>query len=385
MNTWAASGAAGSRLSVTSSPSFFAVRGTAVGGSDACASTASSSSRPTPIFVETQTIGVSVPCRTASAHSRCSSSFDGISPSRYFSITASSASMIDSNTDSLSFGRIDQRAGRVLGQVERADDALQIVPLADRHVEQRALRAEHFFDRIDEVREVDVVGIELGDAQDAAQARVARFLPHAARVHLDAGVGVDRDDRRFDRPQCADRLADEIRVAGRVDHVESLAGVIEVDDRGFDRVLVMLFLFVEVADAGAVIDAGLAGDRARLHEQVIDERRLARRAVSADGNVANVVDVLGHDYSVQLSIALRSMFYLTRQRPAAHPRSVNVPSYKCPADDAAGQTRGGQPCDVVDRRDAARGDHRHIDRRLHLGHRRRRSGPASMPSVAMSV
>ena len=36
--------------------------------------------------------------RTASPHSRSSSAFDGISPSRYFSITVSSASMIDSTT-----------------------------------------------------------------------------------------------------------------------------------------------------------------------------------------------------------------------------------------------------------------------------------------------
>ena len=61
--------------------------------------------------------------------------------------------MIDSSTDSLSVGRIDQRAGRVLRHVERADDAFEIVPVADRHVEQRALRAEHFVDRIDQARE----------------------------------------------------------------------------------------------------------------------------------------------------------------------------------------------------------------------------------------
>ena len=63
--------------------------------------------------------------------------------------------------------------------------------------------------------------------------------------------------------------------------------------------LVMLFLFVEVADARAVVDARLAAHRAGLHQQVIDQRRLARRAVPANGNVANVLDVPGHDYSYQ--------------------------------------------------------------------------------------
>ena len=131
--------------------------------------------------------------------------------------------------------------------------------------------------------------------EDAAEAGVARFLPRAAGVDLDAGVGVDRDQRRVGGPQGADRLADEIRIAGRVDDVESLAGVIEVDDGRFDRMLVVLFFFVEVADAGAGIDAGLAAHRARLHQQLVDQRGLARGAVPADRDVANVLDVSRHD------------------------------------------------------------------------------------------
>ena len=122
---------------------------------------------------------------------------------------------------------------------------------------------------------VDVVGVELGDAEDAAEAGVARLLPGAAGVDLDAGVGVDRDQRRVDRSQRADRLADEVGIAGRVDDVEPLAGVVEMDDRRLDRMLVVLFFFVEVADAGAVVDARLAADSAGLDEQMIDERCLA--------------------------------------------------------------------------------------------------------------
>ena len=63
-------------LSVTVSPSLVAVRVTAVGGSEHWTSTSSNSSMPTPILVEMQTIGVRVPCRTASTQSRSSSSFD---------------------------------------------------------------------------------------------------------------------------------------------------------------------------------------------------------------------------------------------------------------------------------------------------------------------
>ena len=129
LNTWAASGAAGSGLSVT----VVAVlrrraRRRPSAAARHCASTSSSSSTPTPVLVETQTIGVSVPCRDRlDAQPLDSSSVDGISPSKYFSITASSTSMIDSISDSLIDFGIDQRAGGVRRHVERADDALEVV------------------------------------------------------------------------------------------------------------------------------------------------------------------------------------------------------------------------------------------------------------------
>ena len=119
--------------------------------------------------------------------------------------------------------------------------------------------------------------------------------PGAAGVHLDAGVGVDRDERGLDGAQGADHLADEVGIAGRVEKIEVLAGVIEVDERGLDRVLVMLLFVVEVADAGAGVDAGVSLDGAGFDEQLVDQRRLAGATVAADGDVPNVRNVLNHD------------------------------------------------------------------------------------------
>ena len=97
LNTCAASGAAGSALSVTSSPSFFAVRGTAVGGSDACSEHGQQLVEPDARLRRDadDRRQRALPHRLGSTAAR-SSSFDGISPSKYFSITASSTSMIDS-------------------------------------------------------------------------------------------------------------------------------------------------------------------------------------------------------------------------------------------------------------------------------------------------
>ena len=106
------------------------------------------------------------------------------------------------------------------------------------------------------------------------------------------------DHRGIDAAHGADRLADEVGIARRVDHVEPLAGVVEMHDAGFDRVFVGLFFFVEIADARAVIDVRQPVDRAGLRQHPIDQHGLAGRAVSADNDVANVLDlILGHEWS----------------------------------------------------------------------------------------
>ena len=99
------------------------------------------------------------------------------------------------------------------------------------------------------VGEVDVVGVHPVDDDHPPQAGLFRLGEHAAGVDFDARLGVDDDRRRIDAPHRADRLADEVGIAGRVDHVEVLAGVVEMHHAGFDRVLVMLLFLVEVADA----------------------------------------------------------------------------------------------------------------------------------------
>ena len=111
-----------------------------------------------------------------------------------------------------------------------------------------------------------------------------------AGVHFDARLGVDDDRGGIDAPHRADRLADEIGIARRVDQVEVLSSLVEMDDARLDCVFMMLFFFVEVADAGAVLDAGQAIDRAGAGQDFIDQCGLAGRTVSTENNVANLLD-----------------------------------------------------------------------------------------------
>ena len=53
------------------------------------------------------------------------------------------------------------------------------------------------------------------------------------------------------------------------------APMIEMREHGFNRMLVMFFLFVEVTQAGSLIDAGIGLDGPCFHKQLIDEGCLA--------------------------------------------------------------------------------------------------------------
>ena len=78
---------------------------------------------------------------------------------------------------------------------------------------------------------------------------------------------------------------------------EDLAAMLRLyHDAGFDGVLVLLLFVIEIADAGAVIHAGGASDRAGGGEDFVDQRGLAGRTVSTENEVANLLDgILGHE------------------------------------------------------------------------------------------
>ncbi len=95
---------------------------------------------------------------------------------------------------------------------------------------------------------------------------------------------------RIDGVDGADRLADEIGVAGRVDGVEPLAAVVEMDDVRLDAMVVDPLLLVEIADAGALVDACRAGDGAGHGEDFVQKGRFSGCAVTGECHVANVCD-----------------------------------------------------------------------------------------------
>ncbi len=190
-------------------------------------------------------------------------------------------------------GRVNQRTFGFARRLEGSHHAMEIGANAQGDVQQDALRAEDLADAFQKGGEVDVIGIHLVEDEHPGQPGLVGLGEDAAGVDFDAGLGVDHDGRRIDPPQGPDGLADEIGVARGVEHVEVLAGVVEKHRFGFDGVAVRSFFLVEIADAGPLIHAGRPVHHAGEGQHAIDQGRLARGLVAAQGQIADGLDRVG--------------------------------------------------------------------------------------------
>ena len=193
---------------------------------------------------------------------------------------------LDDLVDERAMRGFHRREIRVAGGIEEAvDDALATV---GRQIDRQAFLAERGLDPGQHCGQVDVLGVDLVDDDEAAQPALGRPLHHPRRDHLDAGLRVDHDRRRLDGVERADRLPDEIGEPGRVDDVNARAVGLAMQQRRAQRVLVLLFQRIEIADRRASLDAARRRQRAGLDQQRLREGCLARGALAHQGNRTNV-------------------------------------------------------------------------------------------------
>ena len=115
----------------------------------------------------------------------------------------------------------------------------------------------------------------------------ARFQTRAG-ADLHAHHRGDDDERTLDDAQRAPPLALEGRVARAVDEVDLAALPGGVSERERDRELALVLVLVPVGDGRARLDRAEPVHLAGLEEQRFDERRLARPAMTDDGDVADL-------------------------------------------------------------------------------------------------
>ena len=105
----------------------------------------------------------------------------------------------------------------------------------------------------------------------------------------DAVCGVGDHEGEVAGAQRAERLADEVGVAGRVDDVELPVEPLGGEQRGLDGDLVGLFAGMIIAGGGAVGDGAHAADTAAGGEHGFAEHGLAAGGVADHGEVADVL------------------------------------------------------------------------------------------------
>ncbi len=236
--------------------------------------------------------------------------------------------------------RIQDGSADVGGHLERADHRFEIVAVADRQVERHAGVAEKVLNAFDQRRELDVVRVHLADDEDPPQPQLAGLLKHPPGVDADAVVGVDHNGGGVDAVQSAQGLTDEVGIARRVEQIELLAGMREVNQARLDGVLVQFFLFVEIANAAALVDAGRPLDRAGRGKDLVGQHRLAGVAVATKGNVADILNVgrchtkfsfecgsmTGNSWPAgRASAAVRSCVRVPPQQRPEHPPGADAP------------------------------------------------------------
>ena len=172
--------------------------------------------------------------------------------------------------------------------MEDVDDPLELVLRADRDVHGDALRRELVLDLAERPEEVGSLAVEHVDHEQPREAELLGELLDPRGTDLEAHHSGDDDERALDDAERAARLTLEGGVAGAVDEVDLAALPLGVRDRQRDRDGAPLLVLVGVGDGRAGLDRAEAVDLAGLVEQRLDERRLARPAVTDDGDVADL-------------------------------------------------------------------------------------------------
>jgi hypothetical protein len=140
-------------------------------------------------------------------------------------------------------GRLHQGLRRVVGRaleqehllVAQRVDAAEAVARADRPRRRHDRDAEHLLDLVHEVERRARWPVHLVDDRDDRDAAVAAHLEQLDRLRFDALGAVDQHQRSVGRDQRAEGVLAEVLVARRVEQVDAVALILELQRRARDR------------------------------------------------------------------------------------------------------------------------------------------------------
>ena len=182
------------------------------------------------------------------------------------------------------------RAGRIGDGdvVQQIDHARQARFLADRQLQRRDARAELRLELIERARERRALAVELVHEDRARQTALFGELPRDLRLDLDALDGRHDEQCEVGGLDRGGDVADEVGVARSVEDVHLAVFELEGCQRQRHRDGAALFLGVEVAHGGAVLDPAEADDRPSVEQEGLGQRGLAGAAMPDECDVADL-------------------------------------------------------------------------------------------------
>ena len=188
-------------------------------------------------------------------------------------------------------GRLARTAGGA-GVADEAvvlpvDDAAEVAGDAHRPGDRGGLEVELGLELVDQFERLSAGTIPLVDEADDRQLTLATHLEQLAGLALDAARRVEHHDHRVDRGKDPVGVLGEVAVTGRVEQVQDVVAIGELEHGRGDRDAPLLLHLHPVRADLASLTAGLdvAGllDRPAVEQELLGERRLAGIGVADDG------------------------------------------------------------------------------------------------------
>ena len=174
--------------------------------------------------------------------------------------------------------------------LDEVDDAAEVLLLADRQLHGNGPRAEPVDHRLHRREEVGADAVHLVHERDARHAVAVGLAPDGLRLRLDAGHGVEHGDGAVEHAQRALDLDRKVHVPGRIDNVHPEVAPERRRRSRRDRDAALLLLDHPVHDGGALVHLAHLVRAARVVEDPLRRRGLARVDVGHDPDVPDVVE-----------------------------------------------------------------------------------------------
>ena len=154
--------------------------------------------------------------------------------------------------------------------------------------------AEHLAQGIENVEEVGMLFIQLGDIEHGGKIGLGKILPALFSTDADAALCGQADEARVNYAQGLHDLTGKVKITRVVDHVEFALVIFNGNDGRRNGILSLLLFVVKVRNSGAIGTLAQTGDRLGGEQHALAKSGFAVAAMAKQADVANVIGSIAH-------------------------------------------------------------------------------------------